>query len=147
MTEKKKNDGLGLDLDAFRADPDQEVKGVWTEIEFRGQKGRFKIARAGNPKFTRVYQRYKESRMFPNPESEEAEEWNVDCLNRAFAEAILLDTGKEITSGGEPIKYTPELGYKLMCDPELTELKNQVATKAGDFEMYALVKMEDLIKN
>ncbi len=144
MSKKK---GNGMDLDVFRADSSKEVKGVWTEIEFRGQKGKFLIARAGNPLFTKIYQRYKDSRMFTNPESEEALEWNQECLNRAFAEAILLDTGDEITNQGEPIKYTPELGYQLMSDPNLTELKNQIATKAGDFEMYALVKKEDLIKN
>jgi hypothetical protein len=143
MGKKKK----GMDLDVFRADADKEVNGVWTEIEFRGQTGQFKIARAGNPKFTRIYTKYKNSRTFSNPESQEAQDHDLDCLNRAFAEAILIDTGEEITDKGEPVKYTPELGYMLMTDPNLTELKNQIATKAGDFEMYAVAKLEEITKN
>lgn len=136
-----------MDLNVFKADQEKEVNGVWTEIEFRGQTGMFKIARAGNPKFTRLYTKYKNQKQFVNGESQEALDHEQDCLNRAFAEAILLDTGDEITDNGEPVKYTNELGYRLMSDPALTELKNQIAMKAGDFENYAIIKLEDIAKN
>jgi hypothetical protein len=136
-----------MDLDAFRANSEKEVNGVWTEIEFRGQKGKFLIARSGNPAFTRLYTKLKNQRVFANPDSQEAIDHDTDCLNRAFAEAILLDTGDEITNNGEPVKYTPELGYQLMTDPELTELKNQLAMKAGDFENYAVKRLDEIAKN
>lgn len=136
-----------MDLQSFKTNAGLEVEGSWIEIEFRGQKGKFKIARAGNPKFTRFYTKLKNARRFNDQESEEAKAYEDDCLNRAFAEAILMDTGDEITNGGEPVKYTPELGYQLMSDPGMTELKNQIAIAAGDFEQFAAVKLEDIIKN
>ena len=133
-----------MDLDIFRVDVEKESEGVWTEITFRGKTGKFKIARAGNAKFNRVYTKLKLARNFADPESEEAIEYQNDCLNRAFAEAILIDTGDEITNKGKKVKYTPELGYTLMTDPGLIELKNQIAQAAGDFEQYAIAKLDEL---
>lgn len=136
-----------MDLDIFRTDVEAENNGVWTEITFRGKTGKFKIARAGNPKFNRVYTKLKNAKNFADDDSEEAIEYQQDCLSRAFAEAILIDTGDEITDKGKKVKYTAEIGYILMSDPSLTELKNQIATAAGDFEQYAIAKLADLEKN
>lgn len=136
-----------MDLNSFKTNQKKELNGVWVEIEFRGQKGKFKVARSGNTKFNRLYTRLKNQRTFANSESEEALAHDEDCLNRAMAEAILLDTGDEITNDGEPVKYTPALGYDLFSDPSLVELKNQIAIKAADFETFAAVKLEKIEKN
>lgn len=130
-----------MDLNVFKTDPEADVGGVWVDIEFRGQTGRFKVARAGNPKFTRIFTKLRNSRLFQNEESDEAQKHHDESINRAMAEAILIDTGDEITNNGEPVKYTPELGYELFSNPEYTELKNQIAVAAGDFEQYAIVKL------
>ena len=136
-----------MDLSIFKTNPEIETGGVWTDIEFRGQTGRFKIARAGNPKFTRIFTKLKNARHFVDEESESAVEHQADCINKAMAEAILIDTGDEITNNGEPVKYTPELGYQLLSDPAYTELKNQISFAAGDFEQYAVVKLEAIEGN
>lgn len=136
-----------MDLTIFETNPDLEVGGVWVDIEFRGQTGRFKVARAGNPKFTRIFTKLKNSRHFVDEDSDGAVEHEKECINRAMAEAILIDTGKEITSDGKKVKYTPELGYELMSNPAYTELKNQISFAAGDFEQYAVVKLEGIEGN
>lgn len=135
-----------MDLSIFKTDPDKEVQGVWKDIEFRGQTGKFKIARAGNPVFNRIFTRIKNSRTFVDDDSQSAKDHDDEALTHALAEAILMDTD-EIELDGEVIDYTPELGYKILSDPAFSELKNQIAIAAGNFEHYAVVKLEALEKN
>lgn len=134
-----------MDLEIFGTDQAKEVGGVWQDITFRGQTGSFLIARRGNEKFNRAYAKLEAKRNFSNPLSDDALAYREDCVIRAMSETILLDTGDEITNKGEPVKYTPELGYQIL--KAYPELRNQVALAADDFEQYASVRLETEIKN
>lgn len=134
-----------MDLEIFKTD-ESAVEGTWVDIEFRGQIGKFRIARAGNPEFNRVYRQLRNAKRFSDNSSDEAELFNDDCLSKAFAETILLDTGEEITHKGEPVKYTSALGYELLSNPAYVELKNQIIQAAGDFEQFASFKLDEIVE-
>jgi hypothetical protein len=134
-----------MDLQIFETDREKDVGGVWQTIEFRGQSGEFKIARRGNDRFNRIYARLIAEKQFQDDNSDAAIDFREDCVIRAMADAILLDTGDEITNKGQPIKYSPELGYQIL--KAYPELRNQVALLADDFEQYATLKLETEIKN
>lgn len=131
-----------MDLNLFKADTEREIQGAWVDITFRGQKFRFKVARSGNPEFTRIFTKYKNSKIFANPDSDESIAHDQECLNRAFSQAILMDWDESMTMNGEPVKYSVEVAYEILKDPAFTELKNQLAVKAGDFDLYAEVQLE-----
>lgn len=135
-----------MDLyEIFATDKDKELNGVWVDIEYRGRKGSFKIARTGNDKFNQVYLFYKNQKRFTNPQSDEAKAFDNDCLTRAMAEAILLDIGADMTDQGEPIKYTPEIGYQILT--KYSTLRDRIALEANEIDHFAMVKTENLTKN
>ncbi len=134
-----------MDLSIFATDRDKELNGCWMEVEFRGQTGKFKIARAGNDKFHRIFAKLKSQKLFKKDQEEEERVYVDDCMTRAMAEAMLMDTGTEITNNGEPVIYTPEIGYQiLMAYPEL---RNQISILASNFEEFAANKLEESTKN
>jgi hypothetical protein len=134
-----------MELSIFQTEADKDVNGVWMSIEFRGQVGQFKIARAGNDKFMRIYAKLKNQRVFRKEQEEERVAYEEECLTKAMAEAVLIDTGDEITDQGKPIKYTPEIGFMILS--RYPELRNRIAVLASNFEEYATVKVDDIAKN
>lgn len=134
-----------MDLSIFEMDKEKELSGTWVEIEFRGQKGQFKIARSGNDKFLRTYMRLKQSKRFKPGQENEEEKFIDECLTRAMAEAILIDTGDEITDGGQPVEYSPDLGFAILM--KYPELRNKISVAANDVEAFAARDLEEITKN
>lgn len=134
-----------MDLSIFEMDKEKELSGTWVEIEFRGQKGQFRVARSGNDKFLRTYMRLKQTKRFKPGQDKELEAFTDECLTRAMAEAILIDTGTEITDNGVPIEYTPDLGFAIMM--KYPELRNKISIAANDVESFAAHDLEEIVKN
>lgn len=116
-----------LILSSIAIDPKLANGGVWAE--YMG--GRFLLARKGPAFQARVGELYTEHKAIIDAKdanelmTPEAILKMQEIHTIAFCEHVLLDwadVGEKGAKGDEPLKYTPELGAKLLMNPVYAEL-------------------------
>lgn len=107
-----------LELKSLEVDPTLAEEGVWAN--FAG--GKFLLARAGHAYKSRVSELVIKDWDLINSNTPEGEQRALDIYTQAAAEFILLDW-KDVGSDGEELRYTSELGAKLLGDPRYNDLR------------------------
>lgn len=109
-----------LNFNEIAVEPELARTGVWTD--YMG--GRFLVARRGpshREALVALYAEVKEE-VEADKGSEKAQRLTLECYAKAFAQACLLNWDKIVDDKHQEVKYTPELGAKMMLDPRLNEL-------------------------
>lgn len=107
-----------LNLESIAIEPDLATKGVWAD--FAG--GRFLLARIGAAYQQRLVELYNQHRDLIQTETAEGNAKAVDIYRQVYAETVLLDWDQIVDNDKNPVKYTPELGMKILQDPRQYEL-------------------------
>lgn len=118
---------MPLCLEDIAIDPALAEAGTW--MDFMG--GRFLIARKGNSYKEAQIALYSEHRELIKSNTVEGNAKALEIERRLFAEFILLDWDV-VDREQNPVPYTKELGYQMVCDPRYGELVDRI-------EMYSLV--------
>lgn len=113
-----------LDIDSLAVDPSAAEEGVWAN--FMG--ARFKIARHNTNKANALrakltLERWDEITAGTEDSDRIASEVNAKVL----AETVLLDW-ENVTKGGEPLAYTPQVGLEYLIDPRFRDLAQFIET-------------------
>jgi hypothetical protein len=116
-----------LCLDDIAIDPTLAEAGTW--MDYMG--GRFLIARKGAAYQTAQIALYNEHRDLMKSNTQESREKAIEIERRLFAEFVLLDW-EVVDREKNPVPYTKEAGYKMVCDPRFGELVDRI-------EMYSMV--------
>ena len=66
---------------------------------------------------------------------------------QATAKCVLLDWKNVDNDDGEPLKYTPEEGLKVLHDDEYHEFQTWLYLQAGSRVRYRKVAQEEAVKN
>lgn len=111
-----------FDIDSIRTDPVKAREGVW--VDYRG--GRLKIASIENEdaENLRLTQVVKNADVI-QAGGEEAEKVANQIDTEVLAYHVLKDW-EGMSQGGEPLEYTPELGVKLLGDPQMVRFRKDV---------------------
>lgn len=123
---------MAFDLDTLKTDPKKSSEGA--HVPYRG--GSTLIVAKHNNKDAhnfRMMETLKHSELFTKvsnneateEEMEEAERITFDIENKALAHYILKGW-KGITRDKKELKYTPELGYDLLSDPEHADFREDL---------------------
>lgn len=110
---------MSLELSTIAVDPELANKGVWAE--FYG--GRFLLARKGAEYDNRLGQLYNENlAVIKNKDKEkESQDMVFQIYQRAFTDTVLKDW-EGITEDGKELKYTSQVGMRVLSDPRFREL-------------------------
>jgi hypothetical protein len=130
-----------MDFDREFANPEKEKEGVW--IDYRNGSS-VKIARVGNPNFTRIQDAKQRPhiRKIRNGTLSTAVETRILC--ESMAESILLDW-KGFQRGGKELKYSSDIATELML--QSIDFRNDVAEMSAEEENFYLDVAEDSAKN
>lgn len=114
----------------FATNTDLETEGVWQDL---GDGGRVKVARLGNPKWQRAYNKLPHglrnaasSGRLKGAQADEFDKRNA----RVLAETILLDWDGMEEEDGTPIPYSVEAAEQALF--ELKDFRTAVVQLAGD---------------
>ncbi len=118
---------MPLCLDDIAVDPTLAEAGTW--MDYMG--GRFLIARKGNAYKEAQIKLYNEHRDLIKSNTVEGNAKALEIERHLFAEFVLLDWDV-VDRKGNPVPYTKELGYQMVCDPRYGELVDRI-------EMYSMV--------
>ena len=116
-----------LELSSIAIDPALANKGAW--FEYMG--GRFLVARQGQAHQEVLGLLYSQNADIANAKDAEgkptveASAKLIEIYQQAFAQSCLLDWDG-ITENGEPLAYTPELGFKVLSNPRYQELTTKL---------------------
>jgi hypothetical protein len=133
-----------MDLfDTFATDEKLELEGRWVPFN---DKTSFKIARAYNKHFARMFQReYKANRIAIEAKGEAAEKLAEDVMCRVMAKTILLDWKGPVSIKGEDLgNYTVEGAAKALA---LKEFRAWIQERADDTAAFKAVQDEEDAKN
>lgn len=107
-----------LDIDSLAVDPTASEEGTWAN--FMGAK--FLIARSNNSKATQLRAKLAlENWDELTAGDEKAEDLSREIDTKVLAETVLLGW-ENVTKGGKPVKYKPEIGYQYLIDPRFRDL-------------------------
>lgn len=119
---------------------DHQTKGIW----FVYQEGiEFLIARLGNREYTKYL------RAIGKPHSAQIrhdvlDDEVLEGLSReAIAHTVLLDWKNVEDDNGQPLKYTPAIGEKVLNDDEFDHIYKFIVTCASQQEVYQRRMMEE----
>ena len=135
-----------LDIESLSVDPTAAEEGTWAS--FMG--ARLLIARHNCDKALQTRAKLAlENWDKISKQDDEAEEISRDINFRVMAEAILLDW-ENITKGGKPLKYTPEIGFEYLRDPRFRDLAQFVenySLNRGNYREKAEQEVADSVKS
>ena len=130
-----------MDIDNAFADPEIEREGTW--VDYRDG-SRIKIARIGNPNFTRsqdaMFKAHRKKQRAGNLESE----LETSLLCQVIAKTVLLDW-EGFEQGGKPFKYSQERAANLLN--QSIDFRNDVVEYASTEEIFHREIVEDSEKN
>ena len=128
---------------AFATDEKLEIEGRW--VPFNSETS-FKIARAYNKHFSRMFQReFKANRLALEAKGAEAEKLADDIMCRVMAKTILLDWKGPLSIGGEDLgKYSEDGAVKAL---KLKEFRAWVQGRADDTDAFKIHQDEEDEKN
>jgi len=126
-------------MDVTRAftDPRLELDGAWTDYR---DGSRVKVARIGNPAFTRALA--KSNRTTRAKKQDPEEEQRQLC--KIMSETILLDWSG-FTRAGEPLPYSSATAYELLMNH--MDFRNDISNLAMEGEVFRAERMEEAAKN
>jgi hypothetical protein len=130
-----------MDIDNAFSNPETEKEGVW--VDYRDG-SKIKIARIGNPIFTRTY----DNKLKPHRRKQRAgtmeTELEVRVLCEVVAKTIILDW-KGFTQDGKEFKYTEKRAFELL--EKSIDFRNEVVDLATAEETFHQEDAEDSEKN
>lgn len=120
---------------AFATDEKLEIEGRW--VPFNADTS-FKIARAYNKQFSRMFQReFKSNRLALEAKGDAAEALADDIMCNVMAKTILLDWKGPLSISGEDLsKYSQENAVKALKLKEFRAWVNQHADDAAAFKIH-----------
>lgn len=126
-----------MDIRKLATDEALETEGVWQPI---GEGAEVKVARFGNPKSARLFQRYTRPyrRQIDNGTMDPKKQEEI--LARVMAESVLLDW-RGFHLGDEEVEYSTERAFEFLRD--YRELRELVKDYAEDAEAYRQESLED----
>ena len=114
---------------AFRTNEKKEIEGIWIQLD---DKAAIKVARAGNPKFQRLFQKltkpYRQAIRTGSLSEDVARKILIECM----AETILLDW-KGFEENGKEIKYSKEKSIEYL---NIKDFRDFVAQCSEDFSLF-----------
>ena len=130
-----------MDFDKEFANPEKEKQGVW--LDYRNG-SKVKVARVGNPNFTRVQDAKQRPhiRKIRNGTLSTSVETRILC--ESMAETILLDW-KGFQRSGKDLKFSPETSAELMI--QSIDFRNDIAEMSAEEENFYMDVKEDSEKN
>jgi hypothetical protein len=119
----------------FATDEKLEIEGRWVPLN---SKTSFKIARAFNKQFSRMFQReYKANRLALEAKGELAENLADDIMCNVMAKTILVDWKGPVSINGEDLgKYSQEGAVKALKLKEFRAWVNERAEDAAAFKVH-----------
>jgi len=149
---KKHNGGskMGIDLKAIKqeygVDQKAATEGKWFPLSMiNGVE--IKVAKTGNPIYEkaakRLYSPYKERLRRQSLSTEVMERITNDLI----VQALIKDWKGMPGENGKNVPYSQEEAKKLIEDPELKEIKEEILGFADDFQAFKLIQDEELEKN
>jgi hypothetical protein len=137
---------MSLDIDSLAIDQAKANEGTWGT--FSGAK--FLIARYNNPKA----QALRNEIVLANLEvvqagGEAAEAVNAELNTRVLSETILLGW-EDLTKGGEPLPFSPEVARTYIEDPRFAELRQFIenySVARGNYQEKSEAEVADLVKD
>lgn len=130
-----------FDLESLVTDTELEVEGVWRDLP-KGAK--VKIARWNNKEFQKMMRRnFKSNRVILEQDDDISDEVSEDILIKVMAHTVLRDlTGAAIN--GQEIKYTPEVGMKLL---KIKDFRDKIKGLSEDMNAYQTQKENEAVKS
>lgn len=130
-----------MEVGELFANPDLEKEGVW--VDYRGGVS-LKIARLGNPNFSRVY----DAKLKPHRRKQRAGTLGTDVETRilceVLSETVLLDW-EGLSRGGKSLKYTSREAFALLH--AYRDFRDEVVEYASNEEVFHKQDEEEAAKN
>lgn len=128
---------------AFATDEKLEIEGRWVNLN---DKTSFKIARAYNKNFSRLFQvQYKANRLALEAKGESAEKLADDIMCNVMAKTILLDWKGPVSMQGKDLgKHSTEGAVEAL---RLKEFRTWVQERADDIAAFKVHQEEEDEKN
>jgi hypothetical protein len=119
----------------FATDEKLEIEGRWVPFN---DKTSFKIARAYNKHFSRMFQReFKANKLAIEAKGDMAESIADDVMCRVMSKTVLLDWKGPVSINGEDLsKYSQENAFKALKLKEFRAWVNQHADDAAAFKIH-----------
>lgn len=129
------------DLESLVTDEALEVEGVWRDLP-KGAKA--KIARWNNKEFQKMMRRnFKSNRVILEQDDDISDQVSEEILIKVMAHTVLRDlTGAMFK--GEEVKYTPEVGMKLL---KIKDFRDKVKGLSEDMNSYQTQKEDEAVKS
>ena len=122
----------------YGTNENKEIEGIWQDM---GDGIRMRIARIGNPKYQKMFQRiskpHRKAIRRGTLKEDVAEKLMIECT----AETILLDW-EGIELDGQSLPYSKENAIKILTD--FKDLKEYVNDFANEMEAYMEVDAEEI---
>jgi hypothetical protein len=130
-------------FDAFASDEKLEIEGRWVDY---APGIRFKIARASNKHFSRLFTReYAKNRMVLEAKGEAAEAKSDELMAKVFAKTILVDWEGPIKFQKKDYSvYSVEKAEEML---RVKDFRRWVASQSEDFDAYKAVQEAEDAKN
>jgi len=132
VTSRRKNMDL---FKTFATDEKLEIEGRWVPFN---DKTSFKIARAYNKHFARMFQReFKANKLAIEAKGDMAESIADDVMCRVMSKTVLLDWKGPVSINNEDLsKYSQENAFKALKLKEFRAWVNQHADDAAAFKIH-----------
>ncbi len=142
---------MGIDLKAIKksygTDLKASVEGKWFSISMIDGV-EVKVAKSGNPNYERLarnlYKPYQDRLRRKGSLSEKITE---TIHNKLLVETLLLDWKGMPGENGKEVVFSKEEAMKLISDPELKEIKEEILGFSDNFSAFRLVEDEELEGN
>ena len=118
-----------MKLTSLQVDPVKAKEGVWFEYDDDVQ---FLVARMGNSQFQTFLQKHRKLAQVSRANSELMQE----VTRKAAAHTILLDWKGIEDDEGNPLAYTPELGFEIFCKEEYSVIYQFIMQCSGEVESF-----------
>lgn len=129
-------------LSSIKSDVLKETKGVWVEYENTGIEAL--VARVGNAE----YAKFIREKTRPKPGHRQKRFTNEDMeaiVKEAICRHCWLGLRGADDEEGKPIVYTPEVGMRLMGDPEYRDFVQFVSLSANDMQLFRAEAIEEVL--
>jgi hypothetical protein len=125
----------------YATNEDKETDGVWQDL---GDGIEMLIARIGNPKYQKLFQRlskpHRKAIRRGSLKEDVAEKLMIECM----AETVLLGW-KNVEMDGKPLPYSKENAIKILT--EFKDLKDYINDFANEMEAYMQEDAEEAEEN
>lgn len=127
-----------MKLSQLAVDTGKSEDGVWFEYpHFEGVS--FLIARMGNSSFSDYLQKHRKLSRTLRSDSE-----MMDTLTKkAVAETVLLNWRGIEDDNGEPLQYTPEIGFETFQNESMQPVYSFILQSASDMEAFQVEEEQE----